>query len=143
MTVEPGSIEHLSQVISHVVAPAFLFTAVAGFASLLTDRLALVAARLKHLSGIQKTGTLSGDEMRDLAQLRKRAVTLNVAVLFSVASGASALIMIITGFTAALLSITHVWVAAVLFIASTFLLLCSLAAFTLDLRAALRAEDLH
>lgn len=143
MTVEPGSIEHLSQVISHVVAPAFLLTAVAGFASLLTDRLALVAARLKHLSGIQKTGTLSGDEMRDIAQLRKRAVTLNVAVLFSVASGASALIMIITGFTAALLSITHVWIAAVLFIASTFLLLCSLAAFTLDLRAALRAEDLH
>lgn len=143
MTVEPGSIEHLSQVISHVVAPAFLLTAVAGFASLLTDRLALVAARLKHLSGIQRTGTLSDDEMRDLAQLRRRAVTLNVAVLFSVASGSSALIMIITGFTAALLSVVHVWITAVLFIVSTFMLLCSLAAFTLDLRAALKAEDLH
>ena len=143
MSIEPGSIEHLSQIISQVVAPAFLLSGVAGFASLLTDRLTLVVARLKDLVNLTKTQGLSGDEKHDLARLRRRAVILNVAVLFAVASGAAALIMIIAGFTAALFSFHHVWIAAVLFIASTSLLLCSLAAFTLDLKAALTTEDLH
>ena len=143
MSIEPGSIEHLSQIISQVVAPAFLLSGVAGFASLLTDRLTLVVARLKHLSSLQKTAGLSGDEKRDIVRLRRRALILNIAVLFAVASGATALIMIIAGFTAALMSYHHVWVAAVLFIASTFLLLCALAAFVFDLKAALTAEDLH
>ena len=143
MSIEPGSIEHLSQIISQVVAPAFLLSGVAGFASLLTDRLTLVVARLKHLSSLRKTSGLSGDESRDIVRLRRRAVILNIAVLFAVASGATALIMIIAGFTAALMNYHHVWVAAVLFIASTFLLLCALAAFVFDLKAALTGEDLH
>lgn len=143
MSIEPGSIEHLSQIISQVVAPAFLLSGVAGFASLLTDRLTLVVARLKHLSSLQKTAGLSVDERRDLMRLRRRAVILNVAVLLAVASGATALIMIIAGFAAALMSFHHVWIAAILFIASTFLLFLSLAAFSLDLKAALTAEDLH
>ena len=39
MSIDPGSVEHLSEVISHVVAPAFLLGAVASFASILMTRM--------------------------------------------------------------------------------------------------------
>ena len=38
MSVDPGSIEHLTEIIGHVVAPAFLLGAVASFVSILVGR---------------------------------------------------------------------------------------------------------
>lgn len=143
MSIDPGSVEHLSQIISQVVAPAFLLGGVGTFASILTDRLTAVVGRIKDMRQFESQRGLSGEEKSVLSTLRRRAVVLNYAVMLAIASGAGAVIMIIMAFTFALMGLHHVWIAAVLFIISTTLLLFSLAAFAMDIRAALGAHDLH
>jgi len=138
MTIEPGSVEHLSQLISHVVAPAFLLGAVGSFVSLLSDRLTLVVHRVRD------AGTPTEEAAKaNVALLRRRAALINLAILFAVLSGIAALILIITAFAAALFAVHHVWLAAVLFVVSAFFLLCSLVTFLIDVRLALQAHDLH
>ena len=53
---EPGSSEHLSQVISHVIAPSFLLGAVASFISLLFTRLTTILDRLRALNALPDDG---------------------------------------------------------------------------------------
>lgn len=143
MTIEPGSVEHLSQLISHVVAPAFLLGAVGSFISLLSDRLLGVVQRIRDMG---KTGDVEGGDepAGKIAQrLRTRATLLNLAILFSVVSGIAALVLIIAAFAAALVSVHHVWLAALLFIISAFFLLCSLITFGIDVKMGLSGHDLH
>ena len=133
MSIEPGSVEHLSQLISQVVAPAFLLGAVGSFVSLLSDRLMAVVHRIRD-AGKGAEPELSGPRQEEIvARLRRRATLLNIA----------ALILIITAFTAALISVHHVWLAAVLFIASAFFLVCSLISFGVDVKMAMTGHDLH
>lgn len=143
MSLEPGSVEHLSQLISHVVAPAFLISAVAGFISILSDRLLAVAARVRGFSGGVDPEFSHEDREEIIARLQQRAKLLNIAILFGILSGLSALILIISAFAAALLNVHHVWVAAVLFITAAFFLLCSVITFGIDVKMALTGHDLH
>ncbi len=50
--VEPGSVEHLSQIISHVVAPAFLLGAVASFISILVYRMTAAIERAREIGNL-------------------------------------------------------------------------------------------
>lgn len=143
MTIEPGSVEHLSQLISQVVAPAFLLGAVAGFVSLLSDRLMAVVARVRQLVRGHDEEISGQNRGEIIARLQRRATILNIAILFGILSGLSALVLIITAFGAALLDIHHVWMAAVLFVASAFFLLCSVITFCIDVRMAITGHDLH
>lgn len=138
MNIEPGSVEHLSQLISHVVAPAFLLGAVGSFISLLSDRLTGVVTRVRNTANPS-----TAEEMTIVARLRRRATLLNLAILFAVLSGVAALILIIAAFTAALFNVHHVWMAAVLFMASAFFLLCALVTFGVDVKMGLSGHDLH
>lgn len=143
MTIEPGSIEHLSQLISHVVAPAFLLGAVGSFISLLSDRLMNVVHRIRDISKLDEPD-LAGQQKEDvLFRLRRRAHLLNVAIFFGLLSGLAALVLIIAAFTAALVNVHHVWLAAVLFIVSSFFLLCSVFTFGIDVKMGLSGHDLH
>ena len=143
MSIEPGSVEHLSQLISQVVAPAFLLGAVGSFVSLLSDRLMAVVHRIRD-AGKGAELELSGPRQEEIvARLRRRATLLNIAIFFGLMSGLAALILIITAFTAALISVHHVWLAAVLFIASAFFLVCSLISFGVDVKMAMTGHDLH
>lgn len=138
MNLEPGSVEHLSQLISHVVAPAFLLGAVGSFVSLLSDRLTLVVHRIRD------AGEPADDAaVAILARLRRRAALINLAILFGVLSGIAALTLIITAFAAALIAVHHVWLAAVLFMVSAFFLLCALVTFGIDVKLGLSGHDLH
>jgi hypothetical protein len=56
MTYELGTVEHLSQVISHVVAPAFLLGAVASFISLLFTRMTNILDRVRSLNAVAYLG---------------------------------------------------------------------------------------
>ena len=143
MTIEPGSVEHLSQLISHVLAPAFLLGAVGSFISLLHDRLLAVVARVRELSTSGDAGLPPARREQVLAELRRRAKLINVAIFFGALSGLSALVLIIASFAAALMDVHHVWLAALLFMVSSFFLLCSLVTFLVDVRLAISAHDLH
>lgn len=144
MTVEPGSVEHLAQVISHVVAPAFLVTAVGSVISILHDRLLSVAGRLGSLKS-QGLAQASGDQAKlmTMARLNRRATLINLALLFAMIAGIMALLLIIGTFLAALLNVHHVWVAAALFMLSAIFLLCALVTFAIDVRMGLKGQDLH
>ena len=143
MTIEPGSVEHLSQLISHVLAPAFLLGAVGSFISLLHDRLLAVVARVRELSTSGDAGLPPARRGQVLAELRRRAKLINVAIFFGALSGLSALVLIIASFGAALMEVHHVWIAAVLFILAAVFLLCSLVTFAIDVKMAINAHDRH
>lgn len=143
MNLEPGSVEHLSQLISHVVAPAFLLGAVGSFISLLHDRLLGVVGRVRDLGKGNDPEFSTEDRRNIIARLRRRAALLNVAIFFGLMSGFAALILIITAFGAALMEIHHVWIAAVLFIAAAVFLLCAVVAFAIDVKMAFTGHDLH
>lgn len=49
MSITPGSVEHLSKIISHVVTPAFLLGAMASFVSILTNRMSGLQDRIREV----------------------------------------------------------------------------------------------
>lgn len=137
MSVDPGSIEHLSEIISHVVAPAFMLGAVASYVSILVSRTNQLLERIRNVSALDGREDLK----KDLPRLRRRAGLLHRAILLSIGSGAAAALLIIVAFSAALLETHHVWFAAALFIVSMVLLLCSLLAFAMEVRIGLTEND--
>jgi hypothetical protein len=138
MSVDPGSIEHLSEIISHVVAPAFTLGAVASFVAILVGRSNDIQLRIRDLKAAGGTTPVGKAE---LARLRQRGALLHRAVLMSMGSGAAAALLIIIAFGAALVHVTHVWFAAGLFIVSMFLLLWSLLDFAREIKLGLAGDD--
>ena len=143
MAIEPGSVEHLSQLISHVVAPAFLLGAVGSFISLLHDRLLAVVGRVRDLGRGMDPDMPIAERDEIIGVLRRRATILNIAIFFGLLSGLSALVLIIAAFGAALLEYHHLWIAAAMFIAAAAFLLCSLVTFAIDVKMAITSHDRH
>ena len=137
MSVDPGSIEHLTEIIGHVVAPAFLLGAVASFVSILVGRSQDLQHRIRERD-VAKGADVTGEA--DLDRLKQRAQLLHRAVVLSVGSGAAAAFLIMISFTAALVRVQHVWFVAVLFIVSMFLLLWSLLDFAGEIKIGLMAD---
>jgi hypothetical protein len=89
MAFEPGSISQLSQVIEHVVAPAFLIGAVAGFISILMSRMERVIERLRFLNDLPAEGHGKSSLKADIPRLRRRAALLQRSLFLAIASGAA------------------------------------------------------
>ena len=111
---EPGSSEHLSQVISHVIAPSFLLGAVASFISLLFTRLTTILDRLRALNALPDDGHPLSKIKADLPRLKRRANLVNTAIYLSVLSAIVAALLIIVAFASAYLGYEHIWGAAAL-----------------------------
>lgn len=132
MAVEPGSIDHLTQVISHAIAPAFMLGTVAAFVSMLSSRIEVVLSRVRGLNAI------SGDEVdrvhlkQDILRLTRRLTLLRRALLLSVAAGFITTMLMITSFALAILGIQHVWSAAVLFIVALAIFSAAIVTVGLD-----------
>jgi hypothetical protein len=141
MEIEPGSIEHLAQIISHIVAPAFLLSAVGSFVSILNSRLNGVIERLRDLNSVPQEGHVKSKLKADIPRLKRRAALLRRALLLSIAGGVAGTILIIIAFGAALVSMTHVYGAAILFMISLGLLCASLVVFGIELKIGLNEYD--
>ena len=126
MYVEPGSVEHLSEIISHVVAPAFLLGAMASFVSILTNRMSGLQDRIREIGKIEGDGHVSGHTEVDVPHLRSRVKLLHRAFTLTIASGVVTCVLIIGAFAVALLGFQQVGFAAVLFMISMGLLFCAL-----------------
>ncbi len=137
MSVDPGSIEHLTEIIGHVVAPAFLLGAVASFVSILVDRSQDLQHRIREKKAANGP---DADGQSELRRLKQRAQLLHRAVVLSIGSGAAAAFLIMIAFTAALVGVQHVWFVAILFIISMFLLLWSLLDFASEIKIGLMAD---
>ncbi len=134
----PGSIEHFSDVVSHVVAPAFLLGAVASFISILISRMDKVVERVRSIHG---TSTKILNE--DLPRLRRRLKLLHQSLILAVCSGIGAAILIVIAFVAVLLSFEHAWLFSTLFIVSLILLCGSLFMFAYEVKIGLNEYDLQ
>ena len=143
MAVEVGSVDHLSQVISHAVAPSFLLAAVAGFVTVLFTRMTNILDRVRNLHVIPDEGHDRSFLKADIPRLQRRAKLVNNAILLSICSGIVAAILIIFAFASAYLGFEHVWGAAVLFMVALGLLASSLVVFAIEVRISLTNYDHH
>lgn len=139
--VVPKTIDQLSQVISHVVAPAFLIGAVASFISILTGRMEAVISRLRFIHDLPPEGHVKSRLRADIPRLRRRAVLLQRALVLAIASGAAGAVLIIVAFGAAMTQRSHVWGAAFLFVLSMGLLCASLLVFASEVKLGLNEFD--
>lgn len=143
MDIQPGSIDHLSQVISHAVAPAFLLGAVAGFISILLTRMSAAVDRIRALNEIPDKGHEKSRLKSDLPRQRRRLKLLIRAILLAIGSGVAAGILIIVAFVMALLNSDHVHSVSGLFVISLGFLCASLVTFALEIRMGFNEHDEH
>jgi hypothetical protein len=135
------SIEQLSQIISQVVAPAFLLGAVAGFVSILASRMNGVIERMRYINDLPPDGHSKSRLKQDLPRLRRRVLLLQRSLLFSIGSGVAGALLIIVAFGAALLHREHMWGTALLFSISMLLLCVALVLLAAEVRIGLNEFD--
>lgn len=135
------SIEQLSQIISQVVAPAFLLGAVASFVPILAGRMNDVIERMRFINDLPPDGHSKSRLKQDLPRLRRRVLLLQRSLLFSIASGVAGALLIIVAFGAALLHREHMWGTALLFSVSMLLLCAALVLFAAEVRIGLNEFD--
>jgi hypothetical protein len=134
-------IERLSDVIAHSTAPAFLIGGVAGFVAIMLNRLGTLMDRVRQLRRAQNgTGAETSSE-HEITQLKRRIKLLSRAVFIALCSGVSATILLLVGFVAGFLSLTHVYGMGTLFIVTVALLGLALALFAREIRLALTDYD--
>lgn len=141
MAVELGSTEHLSEVISHVIAPSFLLGAVASFISLLFTRLTTILERLRALNAVPDDGHPLSKAKADAPRLKRRAKLVNAAIYLSVLSGIVAAVLMMIAFATAYLGYEHIWGAALLFIIALGLLCAALVVFATEVSISLTEYD--
>ena len=141
MELVPGSINQLSQIISQVVAPAFLLGAVASFVSILAGRMNGVIDRMRYINDLPHEGHAKSRLKQDLPRLRRRVDLLQRSLLFAIASGVAGAMLIVVAFGAAMVHRDHVWGTALLFTASMILLCISLVLLAAEVRIGLSEFD--
>lgn len=132
MAVEPGSIDQLSQVISHAIAPAFMLGAMSALASMLSSRIDVVLKRIRALNAISESDSDRVHLKLDILRLTRRLTLLRRALLFSVAAGLVTTFLMIVSFALAIFGFQHVWSAAILFIVALMLFSAAIVMVGLD-----------
>lgn len=141
MAIEPGSIDHLSQIISQVVAPSFLLGAVAGFLSMLHTRQAGVIDRIRSLNAIPPDDPDRAFLKPDIDRLRRRTRLLSRSIFFGISAGITTTLLIVMAFAMAILRLEHIWATALMFILSLALFCAALVYLVLDSFVAVTEYD--
>ena len=126
MNLDADTLNHLTQVISHVIAPSFLLGAVISLVMLVFGRMAAVVDRLRELNAIPETNKTRAWLREDLPRQRRLLGLLKVAAVLSLASGAVTALLIITGFVMAIFDHDHAHGMAILFILAMVLFIAAL-----------------
>jgi hypothetical protein len=132
MSVALSSIDHLSQIISQVVAPSFVLGAVTGLISMLYSRVNVVVERIRAIKAIPDEDVARLPLRGDLPRLLRRINLLRRAVGLAILSGISTTLLIIFAFAAALIQYQHIWGSAILFIVSLTFFCAALVALALE-----------
>jgi hypothetical protein len=131
----------LSQVMSQSAAPAFVLGAVAGFVSILLNRMTNVIDRIRSLNEIADDDTTRAHLKSDIPRLRRRAKILNGATYLALASGVCTSLLLVVGFATAYVGVRHEYGAGLLFIVAISLLGGSLFRFGQEVRLGLSEAD--
>jgi len=134
-------LDQLSKVISHVLAPAFLIGAVAGFVAVLVGRMNGIIDRIRMVNGIAAADEARGHLKSDLPRLKRRAKLMNDAIYLAVGSALCTTVLVILAFVTAFLGFRHELGVALMFILSLGLLGASLLTLAREVRIALNESD--
>jgi Protein of unknown function (DUF2721) len=134
---------HLSEVISHSTAPAFLLGAVSGFVAVLMGRMNGVIDRIRSINAIPDTDPDRSHLRSDLPRLKRRAKLMNEAIFLAVGSAICTTLLVISAFVSAFLGLRHEPGAAVLFVLALALMCAALVALALEVRIALTEHEHH
>jgi amino acid transporter len=121
MVATPDSIDQLSQVISHVIAPAFMLGAVTAFVSIVTNRIDVVLGRIRTLNAIPPDDPNRAHLKEDIQRLSRRLVLLRRCLMLTLTSGVVTMLLMIASFALAIMGVQHVWSVAFLFIIALIL----------------------
>jgi len=135
------NLDQLSNVISHVMAPAFLIGAVAGFVAVLVGRMNGIIDRIRTVNGIAADDEARGHLKSDLPRLKRRAKLMNDAIYFAVASALCTTLLVILAFVSAFFGFRHEPGVAALFVLALGLLGASLLTLAREVRIALTEFD--
>jgi len=141
MFPDAPSVTQLSQVIGQVTAPSFLLGAVAAFVSVLISRMNRVIDRSQTLNAIGDDDTARAHLKLDIPRLKRRAMLLNKAILFSTISAIVTSLLVITAFVTAFYNVRHEYGAAVFFIVALAFFTLSLINLAREARIALHDFD--
>jgi len=139
--MQPGTVTQLSQVIAQVTAPAFLLGAVAAFIAVLISRMNRVIDRSQALNAIGDDDNVKGHLKSDIPRLKRRAVLLNKAILFSAISATISSFLVIVSFASAYLNVRHEYGVGLLFMLSVAFFMASLINLARETRIALHEYD--
>jgi hypothetical protein len=132
VAVEPETLDQLSQVISHSIAPAFMLGAMSAFVSMLSSRIDMVLGRIRGLNAISPEDKDRVPLKQDIQRLTRRLRLLRRALLLSVAAGFVTTLLMVSAFALAIFGFQHVWSVAILFIVSLSLFSAAILTVGLD-----------
>jgi Protein of unknown function (DUF2721) len=137
------NLDQLSSVISHVMAPAFLIGAVAGFVAVLMGRMNGIIDRIRTVNGIAADDEARAHLKSDLPRLKRRAKLINDAIYFAVGSALCTTVLVILAFVTAFFGFRHELGVGMMFIVALGLLGASLLTRAREVRIALTEFDHH
>ncbi|MCX5571718.1 MULTISPECIES: DUF2721 domain-containing protein [Kaistia] len=114
--MDSPTLSHLSQVMLHATAPAFLLGATASFVGLLVGRFNVLIDRSRSIHGISDDDELRKVLKSDIPRLRSRVRLLHRAISLAIASSLCTTLLIVWSFAAAFLDQDHQVGAALFFI---------------------------
>lgn len=141
MAFDTPTAAQLSQVISQVTAPAFLLGAVAAFISVLISRMNRIIDRSQALNAIADEDKIRGLLKSDIPRLKRRALLLNKAILFSTISAIVTSALIIIAFMSAYFNMAHEYGVAVFFIVALGFFTAALVNLAREITTALNEYD--
>ena len=141
--IENPSVAQLSQVITQVTAPAFLFGAVASFTSVLIARMNRIIDRSQALHAIGEDESSRAHLKADIPRLKRRAVLLNKSILFSTFAAITTSVLVIVAFVCAYFNVAHEYGVGLLFVLSLAFFTASLVNLARETRIALHDIDHH
>jgi hypothetical protein len=109
MPVDASAVDpvHLSEVIAHATAPAFLLGAVSGFVAVLMGRMNGIIDRIRSINAIADDDAARADLKADLPRLKRRAKLVNEAIFLAVGSAICTTLLVISAFVSAFLGLRH------------------------------------
>jgi phosphatidylserine synthase len=135
------NLDQLSDIISHVMAPAFLIGAVAGFVAVLMGRMNGIIDRIRTVNGIAANDEARAHLKSDLPRLKQRAKLMNDAIYFAVGSALCTTVLVILAFVCAFFGFRHELGVGVMFVLAVGLLGASLLTLAREVRIALNEFD--
>ena len=141
MAFDNPTAAQLSQVISQVTAPAFLLGAVAAFISVLISRMNRIIDRSQALNAIADEDKVRGLLKSDVPRLKRRALLVNKAILYSTISAIVTSALIIVAFMSAYLNMAHEYGVAVFFISALGFFTAALVNLAREIKIALNEYD--